>query len=170
MYFIFIPMYHLCVCVYIIHRFRCNICDKTIKCDHMGKPDVVKHMQTQGHKDRAQSMKSQTTIHFKPMASNEDIKRIEAELKMSVLTACSNVPLAFHDSLSPMIRNVSPDSKVASKYRSASTKATCMLNLAVAPTLIANLLETMRVHPFSLSVDGSNDTGLEKMNPLTVRI
>ena len=132
----------------------------------MGKPDVVKHMQTQGHKDRAQSMKSQATIHFKPIPSHEDIKRIEAELKMSVLTACSNLP--FHDSLSPMIRNVFPDSKIASKYRSASTMVTCMLNLAVAPILIENLLESMRVHPFSLSVDGSNDTGLEKMNPLTV--
>ena len=28
----------------------------------------------------------------------------------------------------------------------------------------------MRAHPFSISIDGSNDTGLEKMNPVTVRI
>ena len=39
------------MCVYIIHRFRCN---KTKKPDHMGKPEVVKHIQTQGHKGRAQ--------------------------------------------------------------------------------------------------------------------
>ena len=28
----------------------------------------------------------------------------------------------------------------------------------------------MRVKPFSITVDGSSDNGLEKMNPLTVRV
>jgi len=125
------------------YRFRCNTCDKTIKCDHIGKPDVIKCTQTQGHKDRAHSLKCSS----KPVQSNEDGKRIEAELKMFVLIACSNVPLAFHDHLSPMIRNVFPDLKIASKYKSASTKATCMLNLAVAPTLIESLLNSMKEHP-----------------------
>ncbi len=36
--------------------------------------------------------------------------------------------------------------------------------------LIEDLLERMKVHPFSLSVNGSNDSDLEKMNPITVRI
>lgn len=66
-----------------------------------------------------------------------------------------------------MIRNVFPDSNIALKYKS---EATCMLNLAVAPTLIESLLENMKVHTFSLSIDGPNDTDLEKMNPLTVWI
>lgn len=45
-----------------------------------------------------------------------------------------------------------------------------MLNLAVAPMLVETLTEQMKIHPYSLSIDGSNDTGLEKMNPVTVRI
>ena len=89
---------------------------------------------------------------------------------MAVLTAGSNVPLAFHDHLSPTIRKVFPDSKIASKYHSASTKATCMLNEAVAPALLEDLLESMKRHPFSISVDGSNDSDLAKMNPITVRL
>ena len=32
------------------------------------------------------------------------------------------------------------------------------------------LVERMRVKPFSIAVDGSSDNGLEKMNPLTVRV
>ena len=28
----------------------------------------------------------------------------------------------------------------------------------------------MKTHPFSLSTDGSNDTGLEKMNPISIRV
>ena len=46
----------------------------------------------------------------------------------------------------------------------------CMLNLAIAPSLKKDLIEKMKLHPFSASIDCSNDTGLTKMNPLTVRI
>ena len=35
---------------------------------------------------------------------------------------------------------------------------------------IAVLVEDMKGNPFSLLIDGSNDTGLEKLNPLTVKI
>ena len=45
-----------------------------------------------------------------------------------------------------------------------------MLNLAVAPMLKQDLIERMKIHPFSISIDGSNDAGLKKMNPTTVRI
>lgn len=45
-----------------------------------------------------------------------------------------------------------------------------MLNLAVAPSLINALLDKMHCHPFSVCTDGSNDRGLEKMNPLSIRI
>jgi hypothetical protein len=69
-----------------------------------------------------------------------------------------------------MIRGTFPDSKIAAKYHSASTKAMCMLNLAVAPSLKQQLVNNMKIHPFSVSVDGSNDAGLEKMHPLTIRI
>ena len=45
-----------------------------------------------------------------------------------------------------------------------------MLNLAIAPSLIDGLLDRMRKHLFSLSTDGSSDTGLEKMNPISITI
>ena len=32
----------------------------------------------------------------------------------------------------------------------------------------AGLVEIMKSSPFALAIDGSNDNGLEKMNPLTV--
>ena len=55
-------------------------------------------------------------------------------------------------------------------YHSASTKATCMLNGAVASTLKSKLLNKMRVQPFSICVDGLNDREFQKqkMNPVTV--
>ena len=45
-----------------------------------------------------------------------------------------------------------------------------MINGALAPECHKSLVTTMQEEPFSLSTDGSNDNGLEKMNPLSVRI
>lgn len=132
----------------------------------MGRQDVVHHCKSKTHLSQAKSLKYQPRLTF-DMQSRDDLKRTEAELQMAVLTASSNIPIAFHDCLSPMIRNVFPDSKIASKYHSASTKATCMLNEAVAPTLLEDL-DSMKLHPSSISVDGSNDSDLATMNPITV--
>lgn len=140
-----------------------------MKCDHMGRADVTKHCATQSHLDKAKALQSQSrlTMHT---SSSTNTKLLEAEVKFSVLAAFNNIPLAFHDHLSPMIRNVFPDSDIASHYHSASTKSTCILNLTVAPVLQNDLVLSMQSNAFSLAVDSSNDSGLEKMNPLTVRI
>ena len=108
-------------------RFRCNVCSKNVKCDHMGRGDVVKHCSTQCHLDQAVAMKSQSKLSFSS-PSIENLKRTEAEVRMAVLAASFNIPLAFHDHLSPLIRSIFPDSAIAAKYHSASTKVTCMLN------------------------------------------
>ena len=81
---------------------------------------------------------------------------------MAVLSEISNVPLAFHDRLSPTIKKVFPDSKIALKYHSASTKATSMLNEVVATMLVNDLLSSMRSHPFLICIDGFNDAELER--------
>lgn len=88
---------------------------------------------------------------------------------MSILLAQHNVPLAFADHLSPLVRDIFDD-EVAKKYSCTKTKTTCILNGAVAPEFASELVSYMQSALFTLSVDGSNDTGLEKMNPLTVRI
>ncbi|KAJ8022187.1 hypothetical protein HOLleu_39601 [Holothuria leucospilota] len=46
----------------------------------------------------------------------------------------------------------------------------CVVNRALAPFFHEQLVKQMQRQPFSLSTDGSNDTGLLKMNPLTVKL
>ena len=113
--------------------FHCNVCNKKIKCDHMGKHDVIKHSRTQSHKDQAKSFLMQSRLQLSHPESSESLKKLTDELKMVVLTDTSNISMVFHDKLSPAIRSAFSDSVVASNYHSASTKATCMLNLAVVP-------------------------------------
>ena len=84
----------------------------------MGKQDLIKHCSTQGHQERAKALESQSKLNFlNPAASEEATKRTEAEVRMAVLTASCNIPLAFHDQLSPMFRSIFPDSKVATTQR-----------------------------------------------------
>lgn len=59
---------------------------------------------------------------------------------------------------------------MAKGYASASTKTTCLINGCLAPHFKAALVNAMQAQPFSIAIDGSNDTGIEKMNPLTVRL
>ena len=49
------------------------------------------------------------------------------------------------------------------------TEASCILNESFAPHFLQETVQIMKNDFYSLSADGSNDTGLEKMNPLTVR-
>ena len=66
------------------------VCDLKIKCDHMGRHDVVKHTTGKRHQDRARSLQS---LNFSGLGSSEIMKRTEAELKLAVLTASGNVPM-----------------------------------------------------------------------------
>ena len=70
----------------------------------------------------------------------------------------------------PLFRKMFPDSKIAAKYGCAATKTACIINHAIAPPLHSYILDLLRAEPFSLSVDGSSDTGTESMYPLVVKI
>ena len=61
-------------------------------------------------------------------------------------------------------------SKIAKKYACSKTKTTCILNRAIKPELQKNLINQMKKDCYSISTDGSNDQGLKKMNPVTVRL
>ena len=92
-----------------------------------------------------------------------------AEVKVTNLLVQHNVPLAVADHLSPLFRDIFPDSKIAKGYAAGRTKTTCILNGSIAPYFKATLVDVMKSHPFSIAINGSKDSGLERMNPLTVR-
>ena len=45
-----------------------------------------------------------------------------------------------------------------------------VLLMDLSPHFKTSLVEAIQSSPYALAIDGSNDYGLEKMNPLTVRI
>ncbi|CAM4573185.1 unnamed protein product [Leuciscus chuanchicus] len=102
--------------------------------------------------------------------SVQEAKTRRAEVKVAVAMVQHNVPFAVADHFSPLYKECFRDSPTAQSFKSASTKTTCIINEAVAPHFKKELVMKMRENPFTLVTDASNDTGLEKMNPLTVRI
>ena len=72
--------------------------------------------------------------------------------------------------MSSLFKDIFPDSEIASGYASRKTKTTCIINGALRDHFHSRLIEVIKTRPYSLAVDGSNDTGLQKMNPLTVRV
>ncbi len=79
----------------------------------------------------------------------------KAEVKIANGLVQHNIPIAFSDHLSPLLRSAFPDSEFAKSYASASTKTTCIINGALAHHCKSAL--KMKSRPYSLAVDGSND-------------
>ena len=69
-----------------------------------------------------------------------------------------------------LFKDVFPDSEIAKNYACGSTKSTCIINGSLAPYFRSSVIATLKKQPFAIANDGSNDNGLEKMNPLTVRM
>ena len=82
----------------------------------------------------------------------------------------NNIPLAFADKLNTLLPNIFPDSKIAKEYKMGKTKASCMLNESLAPHFFQETFQIMKNDFYLLSTDGSNDTGLEKINPSIVSL
>ena len=97
------------------------------------------------------------------------IQVIRAEVKVTNLIVQHNVPLAVSDHLSPICKEIFEDSEVAQAYGCARTKSMCILNGALAPYFKSELVKRMICSPYCIAIDGSNDAGLSKMNPMTVR-
>ena len=80
-----------------------------------------------------------------------------------------HIPIAVMDHLSPLLAQCFPDSKIATSFASRRTKTSCIINDALAPSLLLSVLDMLQTKPFFISIDGSNDYGLKKMNPLAVK-
>lgn len=81
-----------------------------------------------------------------------------------------NIPISFADQLSPLLRNIFPDSEIAKSFAAASTKKICIINGALAPSFKRSLVDSIKTHPFSIAIDGTNVSGTEKMKPINVRV
>lgn len=154
------------------YKFRCTVCQCVVSCQHQGEKDVRRHIDGKKHRENVHALQRQQQIgsYFRPTTHPIHEKVTRAEVKVSTVLAHHDIPVAVTDHLSPLFKDIFPDSEIAKLYSCARTKTTCILNGALAVDLQKSLVDHMKAEPFSLATDGSNDSGLQKMNPLTVRI
>ena len=138
---------------------------KNVKCDHQGIKDVKDHCETESHKKREKEIKTQPSISQLFLSQEKKDSVTRAEVIMTNFLVQHNLPLATSDHLGPLFRSAFPDSNIAKEYSSGRTKTCAIINKA-HEYIVQHCLQ----HPFSLGIDGSSDTELEKMNPMTVRI
>ena len=130
----------------------CQTCSRNVSCEHQGRRDVERYISKALHQSNTKSLKLQSLISFPRELSFSNTEKVNGFL------------------LGYMHNTLFPDSDIAKSYASHRTKTTCIVNGAIAPSYQQGLVERMRVKPFSITIDGSSEIGLEKTNPLTVRV
>lgn len=148
------------------HHYWCSICRVECSCAHQGRTDLERHVSSEAHVKKASDLRTNTKINsfFSSVPSVANMSALEAkvrraEVKMTATMVKHNVPLAFAEHLSPLLKEMFPDSEISKGYASGKTKTTCILNRALKPHCLSELIEQMKCRPFSISIDGSNDTG-----------
>ena len=139
---------------------------------NQGKLDLQRHCRGKAHTDMLNAKRKQGAInaHFFLQGSDIEKQTSIAEAKVVGFFAAHNLPFATADHLGPLFKAIFPDSKIAKAYSCSKTKASCILNRAIVPDLQSILIDQMKASCYSIATDGSNDQGLQRMNPVTVRL
>ena len=115
------------------YKFHCTICQCLLSCEHQGEKDVRRHLDGKRHRNIAEPLEKQQRISqfFRPSTHPIHEKVIRAEVKVSTVLAHHNIPIAVSDHLTPLFKDIFPDSEIAKAYSCARTKTTCILNGAL---------------------------------------
>ena len=87
---------------------------------------------------------------------------------MTELIVSLNLPITAADSFNRVLKKVFNDSKIAAGYECGQSKTTALIK-TMADEASDSLSERMKVNPFSLSTDGSNDQRL-KQYPVVITL
>ena len=107
-------------------------------------------------------------FYQKPSTSEMD-PFIQAETKYVMLLIQHNSLFNISDHLSPLIRSEFRGSQAAESFSCGRTKTAAIVN-CLGDHFFEKLKSDMQEMPYSLMLDGSNDTGLSKMFLITVRV
>ena len=113
---------------------------------------------------------SRKQAQFFAAASFTSTDVIKAEVVVTNFLIQHNLPVATAWHLGPLFKTIFPDSKIAQSYACSATKTAAISNKAMGPHCHRYIIEHCKNHPFSLGVDGSSDTDVKKMNPVTIKL
>ena len=101
--------------------------------------------------------------------SNLEKQVLNAEVIVTNFLTQHNIALLTADHLTLLFKEAFPDSKIAKNYSSCQTKTTAIISKSFPPHCLDYIVEHWKSHPYSVGTVGSNDTGIEKMNPICIK-
>ena len=100
-----------------------------------------------------------TTVHLS----------IQAEVKMAMMIVHHNTFFNLSDHPTQIVKSEFQGSAAAENFACGRTKTSAIIN-CLGDEFQAEMVDDMKKFPFSFMIDGSNDTGIAKMYPVTVLI
>lgn len=144
---------------------HCNVCKVDI-IPH--KSGILKHNKSQKHKLNLSTISNKPlTDFYKNKPLDDNVKR--AEFKLAALLATNDLPFVLTDVLTPLCKNIFPDSKIAQSLSMKRTKSTKVIEKL--GNNFSNKLEEYLKTPgnfFSIIMDETTDIGSKKQCAFTV--
>ena len=153
---------------------HCIPCAKAVKVTASGRFDLVRHFETESHKNNVKKAKQHIPLsqHFRRAEASISISEVTtvAEVLFCKFLADHNLPTTTADHFTDLVRKMFPESKSAATFSCKRTKATQIIKKCLAEELSEPVFEQCRTGPFSLMIDESNDKNTLKRLIVLARV
>ena len=150
----------------------CKLCAKHFTVSHGGYNDVQRHVNGAVHQRKIRSCQGMANIGdvFRKEPSLLHSSRvISAEIMMVKFLVLHNLSFKAADHLSELFPMMFPDSAIAADFSCKRTKTKAIVSDALDPYMKKPVVEILKVSPFSLLCDESNDRG-DSVKLLTILV
>ena len=123
---------------------HCKLCDTDFAIAGGGVHEVKRHMETKKHKENAKGMENQLTLQSALSRSRNSLEDdiTAAELYFTTFISEHNIPFLAADHFTKLCKVMFPESKVAEGFSCGRTKTTAIVNVALAPSLNADVIKS----------------------------
>ena len=153
------------------HAAFCTVCSKTISIAHGGFHDIKIHIQGANHcslKKMQQNQSTSMTSFVSKFSTSSTLGSIRAECQMTLFIVEHNLAISVADHLSELVKVMFP--KEAKEFQCGRTKATNIIKEMRVECKTDLLDELKRCTYFSISTDGSADSGNKRqLYPVLIR-
>jgi len=146
-------------------KCKCLACNSILVC---GKRELEKHNLGKKHISNMKGLRGSKNMNlFLQNPKSDEKKKYEtdvkrAEIKLSAFFANNNVAFQVVDMLTPVLKDIFPDSKIAQGIQLHRKKCTTIISNVIAPVEIEETIQIIRKCPFSVLIDESTDICTQK--------
>ena len=130
--------------------------------ENVAVKDVNGNDSVSGQSSIENSLKNAEALAVKARRTKD--QALEAEAMLVTATSCHSIPDAMFDCFNLLLPAMFPDSDIAKLFSVGRTKAGYLLTEGIGPHYRQQVLECMKVHPFSLNFDESTVNKSQQLN------